>query len=137
MKYAIQTKEKVRASSTLSISPINASKVCKVLNRKKFGVSKKFLEDLINKKISINGKYYTKTVKEISKVLNQLENNAKSLSLDADSLNLFISAHKGPTMYRSRRDRGHGIRLKSSHIQAVLSEKNGFGKKIRERSNKK
>ena len=137
MKYSIKTKEKVRASSTMSISHINASKVCKSLNRKKFNVAKKFLEDLINKQVSINGKYFTKTSEEILKLLNQLENNAKSMNLDTSSLNLFISSHKGTTMYRSKRDRRHGIRLKSAHIQAVLSDKDGFGKKVRERSNKK
>jgi len=137
MKYSIKTKEKVRASSTMSISHINASKVCKSLNRKKFNVAKKFLEDLINKQVSINGKYFTKTSEEILKLLNQLENNAKSMNLDTSSLNLFISSHKGSTMYRGRRDRRHGIRLKSAHIQAVLSDKDGFGKKVRERSNKK
>lgn len=70
------------------------------------------------------------TSKEILKLLNQLENNAKALNLDANSLNLFISAHKGPTMYRSKRDRRHGVKLKSFHIQAVLSDKDGFGKKV-------
>ena len=137
MKYSIKTKEKVRTLGTLSISPINAAKVCKSLNKKKFGDAKKILEKLISKEVSINGKYFTKTSIEILKLLNQLENNAKVMNLDANSLNLFISAHKGPTMYRGKRDRRHGIRLKSAHIQAVLSDKNGFGKKVRERSNKK
>ena len=62
--------------------------------------------------------------------MNQLENNAKALNVDANSLNLFISAHEGPTMLSGRRDRRHGLKLKSSHLQAVLSDKNGFGKKI-------
>ena len=137
MKYSIKTKEKVRASSTVSISYINASKVCKALNRKKFSDAKKFLEKLINRNVSINGKYFTKTSDEILKILNQLESNARTINLDPNSLNLFISSHKGSTMYRGRRDRRHGIRLKSAHIQAVLSDKNGFGKKVRERSNKK
>jgi len=137
MKYSIETKEKVRALTTVSISHINASKVCKSLNRKKFSDAKKFLEKLINKEVSINGKYFTKTSEEILKLLNQLESNARTMNLDANSLNLFISSHKGTTMYRGKRDRRHGIRLKSSHIQAVLSDKDGFGKKVRERSNKK
>ncbi|NIM47282.1 MAG: hypothetical protein GTN40_03955 [Candidatus Aenigmarchaeota archaeon] len=137
MKYSIKSKEKVRALSTVSISHIHASKVCKVLNRKKFSDAKKFLEKLINKEVSINGKHFTKTSEEILKILNQLESNARTLDLDLNSLNLFISSHKGTTMYRGRRDRRHGIKLKSAHIQAVLSDKDGFGKKVRERSNKK
>jgi ribosomal protein L22 len=130
MKYAISSKEKVRALGTFSISSINATKVCKQLNRKKFSDAKKFLEGLIDEKHSIRGKYFTKTSKEILKLLNQLESNAKAQNVDTSSLNLFISAHKGATMYRSKRDRRHGVQLKSAHIQAVLSDKNGFGKKV-------
>jgi len=137
MNYSIKSKEKTRALTTVSISHINASKVCKALNKKKFSDAKKFLEKLINKEVSINGKYFTKTSEEILKLLNQLEANAKTMNLDANSLNLFISAHRGSTMYRAKRDRRHGIKLKSAHIQAVLSDKNGFGKKVRERSNKR
>lgn len=131
MKYAINSKEKARALGTLSISSKNATKVCKELNRKKFSDAKKFLESLIDEKRSIRGKYFTKTSKEILKLLNQLESNAKAQNIDTTQLNLFISAHKGSTMYRSKRDRRHGVQLKSAHIQAVLSDKDGFGKKVR------
>jgi ribosomal protein L22 len=131
MKYAISSKEKVRALGTFSISSENAIIVCKVLNRKKFADAKKLLENIVNKEDSIKGRYYTKTSIEILKLLNQLESNARAQNVDASSLNLFISAHKGSTMYRGRRDRRHGIQLKSAHIQAVLSDKNGFGKKVR------
>ncbi len=131
MKYAISSKEKVRALGTFSISSENSIIVCKVLNRKKFEDAKKLLENIVNKKDSIKGRYFTKTSTEILKLLNQLESNARAQNVDASSLNLFISAHKGSTMYRGRRDRRHGIQLKSAHIQAVLSDKNGFGKKVR------
>jgi len=131
MKYAINSKEKVRALGTFSISSENAIIVCKVLNRKKFADAKKLLENIVNKEDSIKGRYFTKTSKEILKLLNQLESNARAQNIDTAQLNLFISAHKGSTMYRGRRDRRHGIQLKSAHIQAVLSDKNGFGKKVR------
>lgn len=135
MKYAISSKEKVRALGTLSISSENAIIVCKALNRKKFADAKKLLENLVSKKDSMKGRYrgryFTKTSREILKLLNQLESNAKAQNIDTTPLNLFISAHKGSTMYRGRRDRRHGIQLKSAHIQAVLSDKNGFGKKVR------
>ena len=131
MKYAISSKEKVRALGTFSISSENAIIVCKVLNRKKFADAKKLLENIVNKEDSIKGRYFTKTSREILKLLNQLESNARAQNIDTTQLNLFISAHKGSTMYRGRRDRRHGIQLKSAHIQAVLSDKNGFGKKVR------
>ena len=131
MKYAITSKGKACASSTFSISLKNAVKVCKALNRKKFADAKKILDGLTNKKVSLKGKYFTKTAKNISKLLAQLENNAKNKKLDSDSLFLFISAHKGPTMHRARRKWGKfGSKLKICHIQAVLSDKNGFGKKV-------
>jgi len=132
MKYAITTKGKVCASGTFSISPLNAVKVCKAINRKKFIDAKKILDNLLNEKISLNGKYFTKTTKEILKLLYQLENNAKNKNLDPDKLFLFISAHKGPTLHRARRRwQKFGSKLKSCHVQAVLSDKNGFGKKVR------
>lgn len=131
MKYAINSKEKVRAMGTFPVSSINATEVCKELNRKKFADAKRFLERLIDEKHSIRGKYFTKTSKEILRLLNQLENNAKALNIDATQLNLFISAHRGSTMYRGRRDRRHGVQLKSAHIQAVLSDKDGFREKVR------
>lgn len=62
MKYSIKTKEKVRALGTFSISSVNATKVCKFLNRKKFVDAKIFLEKLVNKQISINGKYFTRNI---------------------------------------------------------------------------
>jgi len=105
MKYAINSKEKVRAMGTFPVSSINATAVCKKINRKKFADAKKFLEKLIDEKVSIRGKYFTKTSKEILKLLNQLESNAKSMNVDTSSLNLFISAHRGATMYRGKRDR--------------------------------
>ena len=131
MKYAINSKEKVRALGTFPISSKNALKICRLINRKKFSYAKKFVEDLVNEKASIRGRYLTKTSKEILKLLNQLEYNAKSLNIDANTLNLYISSHEGATMYRGKRDRRHGVQLKSAHIQAVLSDKDGFGKKVR------
>ena len=103
MKYAINSKEQARASGTLSISQLNAVKVCKAINRKKFNDAKKILEDLSNEKTSLRGKYFTKTTNEILKLLKQLESNAKNKNLDLDKMFLFISAHKGPTMHRARR----------------------------------
>ena len=130
MKYTIPTKGKVCASSTFSISSINATKVCKVLNRKKFSYAKSFLEKLVRQEATIKGRYYSKTSKDILKLLEQLENNARSRNVDTTSMKLFISAHRGPTRYRSRRRRKHGLQLKLAHIQAVLSDKNGFGKEV-------
>jgi len=138
MKYTFPIKEKmVCASSTFSISYLNAEKVCKVLNRKKFIDAKNLLEKIVNEEVSIKGKYYTKTSKEILRLLNQLENNARAREIASDNMILFISANKGAKIQRSRRSSKFGTRLKQSHVKAVLSEEYGFGKKVRERGNKK
>ena len=138
MKYTIPIKEKmVCASSTLSISSLNALKVCKALNRKKFADAKAILDNILNGKIPLKGRYYTKTVEEISKFLKQLESNTKIKNLNPDTMTLFISAHRGPKIYRSRRRRQHGMQLKICHLQAVLSEENVSRKEVRERGNKK
>jgi ribosomal protein L22 len=131
MKYAISTKEKARAMGSFPISTATAAIVCKKINRLKFVDAKKQIEKYINQKDSMKGKYYTKTSEEILKLLNSLESNAKALNVDVSALILFISSHRGPTMYRSKRDRRHGVQLKMTHVQAVLSDKDGFGKKVR------
>jgi ribosomal protein L22 len=130
MKYAIESKEKVRAMGTFSISTATSKIVCKLINRQKFSDAKKILEKLVKKEDSVKGKYYTKTSEEILGLLKNLESNAKALNIDAAPLILFISSHRGPTMYRSKRDRRHGVQLKMTHVQVVLSDKDGFGKKV-------
>jgi ribosomal protein L22 len=138
MKYTISKNKKASASSTLRISHKNAAEVCKVLNRKKLAEAKKILTDVLNQDSTIKRKYDSKTTDEILKVLKQLEFNARKKELDADNMFLFISAHRGPTMHRARRRwRKFGSRMKSCHIQAILSDKDGFGKKVRKRGNKK
>ena len=137
MKYAI-TKGSASASSTLSISHKNAAEVCKKLNKKKFGEAKNFLTKVVGQKSTVKGsKYFSKTSEEILDVLKQLEFNARKKELEPENMFLFISAHRGPTMHRARRRwRKFGSRMKSCHIQAILSDKNGFGKKVRETGNK-
>lgn len=121
----------------MRISHKNAVNVCKKLNRKKLAEAKKFLVDVLDQKSTIKRKYYTKTSEELLEVLKQLEFNARKKELDADNMFLFISAHRGPTMHRARRRwNKFGTRMKSCHVQAVLSDKDGFGKKVRETGNK-
>lgn len=138
MKYVLPLKEKtVKASTTLRISHKSSTIVCKALSRKKYIESKKLLEKIKNKKTSIDGKYYTKTVEEFSKFLEQLEANAKNQNVEPEELYLFISSHQGPKMQRGRRRWGKfGTTMKICHIQAILSEENGFREKVREGINK-
>lgn len=124
MKYTIPIeKEKmVCARKTLSISPKSSITICRAINRKNFNDAKKLLEDIASEKKTIRGKFYSKTVEQILELLNDAEKNAKARNFDLEKLKVFISSHKGPKMYRARRKRIFGMRLKSSNIQVVLSK---------------
>lgn len=138
MKYALTLKEKtIRGTATLRISHKHTTKVCKVINRKKFSDAKKLLEKIKDKKASVGGKYFTKTVEELFKFLNQIEANAKAQNVEPSSLFLFISSRQGPTMNRGRRRwKKFGTKMKICHVQAALGEENGFGKKVHKRGYK-
>jgi ribosomal protein L22 len=121
MKYTMPvSKDMVSASTTIRASPLHSVKVCRALNRKKFKVARKFVNDLVNEKADIEGKYYTKTSKEIQKFLKMLDANATQRGFTADDMRILISAHQGPTLYRGRRKRNFGLKIKIAHIQAVL-----------------
>ncbi|MBU3905321.1 MAG: hypothetical protein KJ906_04215 [Nanoarchaeota archaeon] len=131
------TKDMVKAKSTLSISQKHATIVCRAINKKNYKEATEFIKNLASEKKSLEGKYYTKTSKEILMFLKTLGSNAEALNKDADKMKLMISAHKGPTLMRGRRKWRFGRQMKICKIQAVLKgEKNGTGKSVREKSNK-
>jgi ribosomal protein L22 len=138
MKYALPLEKKMpRAMVTARVSQKKTTKVCRVINRKKFSNAKIFLEKMKKKETSMKGKYYTKTVEEILKLLNQLEINARSQNIEPEKMFLYISPRQGPTMRRGRRRwNKFGTKMKICHIQAALGEKNGFRKEVRKRGNK-
>jgi ribosomal protein L22 len=138
MRYTIPTKDGACARGSLPISTSKAVKICRVVNRKKLDEVKKILNEVYTEKRSIDGKYYTKAVKEILNLLNTVESNARQKGLDPDKLIVYISAHKGPTLLRARRKRDFGLKLKMCHVQIVLKgEKIGRRKKVRKSGNKK
>lgn len=122
MKYAMQ-KGDVFASTTFGASTKASLKICKAINRKSFDSAKKFIEDLIDEKKSLDGKFHTKSAKEILTLLTSVENNAKAKNVDPTGMEVFISTHKGPTYYRGRRKRSFGVRLKMTHVQVVLKKR--------------
>jgi ribosomal protein L22 len=120
MKYA--TPKDVLASTTTQISTKHAIKICREINRMKFKDAKKFMEDLVDERISIERKYYRKAAKEILNFLNSVEQNAKAKNLEPENMEVFISAHKGETTLRGRRKRSFGMRLKMSNLQISLKK---------------
>ncbi len=137
MKYSLAvTKADAYGKATLSISTRHAIKVCRAINRRKLKIAKDLLNNLVNEKADLRGKYYTKTAKEILKTLETVEHNAKQKNLNLEDLIVFASASKGFTQYRLRRKSKHGKKMKISNIQIVLRVKNGGRKEIRKGSNK-
>ncbi|MBR9682402.1 MAG: hypothetical protein GOV02_01890 [Candidatus Aenigmarchaeota archaeon] len=113
-------KEMACAKSTLSVSAIHAQTVCKKINGKEFLKAKKFIEDVRDEKVSINGRYYTKTVTEIAKLLHTAEANAIAQNHDTEAMKLFISVSKGPRLYRAKRKRSFGLAMKIANLQVIL-----------------
>ncbi len=121
------------AKSSLSVSSIHAQTVCKKLNGKEYLKAKKFVEDVRDKKISMNGKYYTKTVTEIAKLLHTAEANAIAQNYDIETMKLFISVSKGSRLYRSKRKRAFGIAMKNTNVQVILKPFEKKQKKVEEK----
>ncbi|MEM5835106.1 MAG: uL22 family ribosomal protein [Candidatus Aenigmatarchaeota archaeon] len=137
MPYTFTPKERhAKAYSWLNISQKDAKVICRVIRKKKLKVVKRLLEDLIAKRRSLKGKYYTKAVTEIKKLLESCEKNAKALGLDFDKLFVYASSHKGPTVARRRRKYEHGRLMKSTNVEIILVEK-GKGKKNIKKEEKK
>lgn len=131
MSYTMPvSKEMVTAKTTASISTKNAVIVCKKLNKMPFGKAKKTIADVVEKKRSIRGQYFTSASESIKNLMESLEHNAKARDIEPDKMTLFLCAHQGASMMRSRRKRGHGVRIKSTHLQAILKPVKKQEKKV-------
>ncbi|MEM5834376.1 MAG: uL22 family ribosomal protein [Candidatus Aenigmatarchaeota archaeon] len=99
--------------------------ICRELKNKKVGEAKKFLEMLIDKKISLNGKYYTKAAKQILEILKSAEANAKVKNLNQEKLFIKVAkADKGRVFIRPKsRWRFRGRKAKVTRIEIILGER--------------
>lgn len=107
----------------LRISNKNSVLVCKKISGMNLEKGKVFLERLVSKKESMDGKYYTNAAKEISQLLMQAEHNADFKGLDTSRIIIFASAHKGFTFWRPRRFKLRRRKRKVTHIQIVLEQR--------------
>jgi ribosomal protein L22 len=122
----IEKDKMVYAQTTESISQKKGVELARALLRRsrKFVKVKKMLEDLVNERITINGKLYTKTAKAFLRLFNSLEANARFRGFDIHSLWIkCLSVNKGPTIYRRRRKNAFGSRLKIAHIKLVVEKR--------------
>ncbi|MEM7821225.1 MAG: uL22 family ribosomal protein [Candidatus Aenigmatarchaeota archaeon] len=99
--------------------------ICKELKGKKISKAKDFLEKLIKKEISLNGKYYTNPAKKILELLKNAEADAKFKGLELERTFIKnIKADKGFTFIRPRsRFRLRGRRIKATHLTVELEER--------------
>ena len=135
MPYTFTPKQShARAYSLLSISTKSANVICRVIRKKPLKRSKRLLEDLISERRSLSGKYYTKAVAEILKLLESCEKNAVQINLDSSRLMVHASAHTGPMIKRRRRKAKFGSRLKRTNVEIMLIEQ---GKEKKEKKTKK
>ena len=99
--------------------------ICDKLRGKKLESGKKLLEDLLDRKINLDRKFYPTTAKKFLEMLEAVEANAKVKNLTAEKL--FIKKIKADKGYRyakpKSRWRMRGRKVKSSTIQVEVEER--------------
>ena len=112
----------VAKGKNLQISLKDSILISRKIKGMKLDKARKFLENLVNKKVSIEGKYYTKTAKKFLEILKQAEANAKNKNLNTERLFVEIAkADKGEKRLKSGR---WGLREgKSTNLEIVVVER--------------
>ena len=84
-----------------------------------------FLQELIEKKRNIDGKYYTKASKVLLELLKTVKANAKNKGMDESKLFIrLIKADKGETLWRPRsRWILRGQKMKSVNLSVEVEER--------------
>jgi len=87
--------------------------------------AKQFLDDLINQKASVDGKYYTTVAKSFLQVLKSAEANARQKNLDTEKLFVKIAkTDKTRKFVRPKsRFKFRGREAKIANIEIVLEER--------------
>lgn len=125
-RYALNLNPKKSARAygrALRISTKSSAIVCKAISGKNLEKGKKLLQDLIEKKRDLDGKYYTNSSKGVLSIIRSAEANAEFKGLDLNRLIIFASSHKGFTFIRPRRLKMRRTRRKMTNIQVVLQQK--------------
>ena len=126
MKYAKKTDPKKSArvyGRGLRISRQSSVVVCKAVMGMKLDKGKTLLQDLLDQRRSLSGKYYTNATKEILNTIKSAESNAESLGLDTDKLHIHATAHKGFSFFRPRGWKRRREQAKVTNLQVVLEAK--------------
>lgn len=126
LKYSLESNPRKSAKAygrALRISNKSSVRVCREINGMNLAKGKRLLGDLIKKRRSMEGKYYTNASREILNIINSAEANAEFKGLDSERLVIHASSHQGFTFMRPRKLKMRGTRRKITNIQVVLEQK--------------
>ncbi len=126
LKYSLDLDPKKSAKAygrSLGISTKSSVILCRAVSGLNVAKGKKLLQDMVDGRKDIGGKYYTNASKEILELIKSAESNAEFKGLDASRLIIFASAHKGFTFHRPRRTKLKSTRKKMTNVQVVLQQK--------------
>ena len=126
LKYTFDSNPKKSAKAygrALRISTKNSVIVCSAVTGMQIDKGKKLVEDLVNEKRNLNGKYYTNVSKEVLELIKSAENNAESKGFDSERLFIHASAHKGFSFFRPRAFKMRGQHRKVTNLQVVLEQR--------------
>ncbi len=111
--------------TSAAVSPLKSRVVIDLIRGKNIAKAKNLLNGLLDEKISIKGKQYTKTAQTLLQFLESAEANAKQNKLNTEKLFIkTISADKGPKSFKGRtRWRFRGRKKKSANLNVILEER--------------
>ena len=127
--YSIFTSDLMKTATARAddarISLKHSMVICDQLRGKKLDKAKSFLENLLFKTISLDGKYHPTASKKILEILKAAEANAKVKGLNPDKI--FIKQIKGDKSRNFMRPRSRwrlrGRKAKATNILVLLEER--------------
>ncbi len=119
--YTVPIEKGMACAKTMEkVSTVAAQIISKRINGMELKDARTFLEKMVAKRVSINNKFHTNAAECILSLVKAAESNAITKGLDTEALAVIAAAHKGPKMFRGRRKRAFGMRMKATHVQIVL-----------------
>jgi ribosomal protein L22 len=124
-KPAVKKKSIAARAWDAGVSLKSSKLVADAIRGRKLDKAVKLLEDMIDEKRNIRGRFYTKTADKFIELLKNAESNAKVVGMDAARLHVYVArASKGRTFFRPRSKLGRsGEKAKLSNIEIVVGEK--------------
>ena len=126
LKYARKTNPKKSVKvygRNLRISTKDSTEVCRAVTNTSAAKAMQLLQNLATEKVSLKGKYYTKTVGEMLVLLRLAGSNAEAKGLDPERMLVHASAHQGFTYQTPRRFKLARRQGKMTNLQIVLEER--------------